>query len=41
MEAYWKSGGIDPRILDLGTKWMRVVVSADLPPGKEPLLPIG
>jgi hypothetical protein len=21
MEAYWESGGIAPRILDLGTRW--------------------
>jgi hypothetical protein len=22
MKTYWRSGGIVPRILDLGTKWM-------------------
>jgi hypothetical protein len=25
MKAYWKSGGIAPRILDLGTRWRWVV----------------
>jgi hypothetical protein len=37
MKAYWRSGGIAPHILDLGTRW-RWVVSftppATLPPGK-------
>jgi hypothetical protein len=25
MKAYWESGGIAPRIVDLGTRWRRVV----------------
>jgi hypothetical protein len=25
MEAYWGRGGIDPRILDFGTRWRYVV----------------
>jgi hypothetical protein len=25
MKAYWGSGGIAPRILDSGTRWLRVV----------------
>jgi hypothetical protein len=25
MKAYWVSGGIDPHILDLGTRWKQVV----------------
>jgi hypothetical protein len=35
MKTYW-DGGIAPRILDFGTRW-----PAALPPGKEPLVPIG
>jgi hypothetical protein len=31
MKAYWRSGGIDPHILDLGTRW-RLVVSFMPPP---------
>jgi hypothetical protein len=39
MEAYWGSGGIDPPILYLGTRWMWVVSFTPLPPnsqGKSP-----
>jgi hypothetical protein len=39
MEAYWGSGGTDPRILDLGSRW-RWMVSFTLPPGKEPWYPL-
>jgi hypothetical protein len=31
MKAYWGSGGIAPRILDLGTRWRRVVRFTPLP----------
>jgi hypothetical protein len=43
MKAYWGSGGIVPRILDLGTTWMsgQLHAPAALPPGKEPLVSIG
>jgi len=40
MKAYW-GGGIAPRILDLGTRWGQLHAPAALPPGKEPLVPIG
>jgi hypothetical protein len=39
MKAYWGSGGISPRILDLGTRWRWVVsfTSQPLyPQGKSP-----
>jgi hypothetical protein len=32
----WGSGGIAPRILNLGTRWRWVVSSGHLPPKKEP-----
>jgi hypothetical protein len=44
MKTYCGSGGIAPRILDLGTRWRLVVSFTPLPlfaPGKEPLVPIG
>jgi hypothetical protein len=42
MKAYWGSGGIAPRILDLGTRWKwSVSLPAALQPRKEPLVPIG
>jgi hypothetical protein len=44
MKPYWGSGGIAPRILDLGTRWRRVVSFTPLPPylqGKSPLVSIG
>jgi hypothetical protein len=31
MKVYWRSGGIIPRILDLGTRWMWVVRFTPLP----------
>jgi hypothetical protein len=43
MKAYWRSGGIAPRILDLGTRW-RCVISFTLRPlytrGKSPCYPL-
>jgi hypothetical protein len=38
MKAYWGSRGIAPRILDLGTRWKRVVGTPRLlyPQGKSP-----
>jgi hypothetical protein len=43
MKAYWRSGGIAPCILDLGTRW-RWVVSFTArplyPPEKETLVPM-
>jgi hypothetical protein len=44
MKGYWVSGGIAPCILDLGTKMEvsgQLHAPAALPPGKEPLVPIG
>jgi hypothetical protein len=43
MKAYWGSGGIAPRILDLGEMEVssQLHAPATLPPGKEPLIPIG
>jgi hypothetical protein len=43
MKAYCGNGGIAPRILDLGTRWRRVVsfTSRALYPREEPLVPIG
>jgi hypothetical protein len=44
IKAYWGSGGIDLRILDLGTRWRRVVSFTPrplYPQRKEPLVPIG
>jgi hypothetical protein len=38
MDAYWGNGGITPRILELGTQ---LLAQAALPPGKEPLVPLG
>jgi hypothetical protein len=44
MEAYWGSGGIAPRILS-PLHYMEVsgqlYAPADLPPGKDPLVPLG
>jgi hypothetical protein len=43
MKAYWGSGGITPRILDLGTRWRRVVSFMPLPlylQGKSPWYPL-
>jgi hypothetical protein len=31
MKVYWRSGGIDPRTLDLGTRWRLVVSFMPLP----------
>jgi len=31
MKAYWESGGIAPRILELGTRWRWVVSFAPRP----------
>jgi hypothetical protein len=42
MKTYWRSGGIVPRILDLGTKWMWVVSFTPrplYPQGKSPWHP--
>jgi hypothetical protein len=43
MEEYWGSGGIAPRILDLGTRWRWVVSFTPRPlyPQEEPLILIG
>jgi len=43
MKAYWGSGGIIPRIPDLGINGVsgQLHDPADLPPGKEPLLHFG
>jgi hypothetical protein len=42
MKAYWGSGCIVSRILDLGTRWGgQLHDPAALPRGKEPLVPIG
>jgi hypothetical protein len=43
MKAYWRSGGIAPRILDLGTRWRRVVSFTPrplYPQGKSPWYPL-
>jgi hypothetical protein len=41
MKTYWGNGGIDPRILDLGTSGSgQLHTPAALPAGKEPLVPI-
>jgi hypothetical protein len=43
MKAYWGSGGMAPRILDIGTRWRWVVSFTHrplFPPGKEPLVPL-
>jgi len=42
--VYWRSGGIAPYILDLGTRWKRVVSFTPHllhPQGKKSLVPIG
>jgi hypothetical protein len=44
MRAYWGSGGITPRILDLGTNMEmsgQLHAPAALSPRKDPLVPIG
>jgi hypothetical protein len=43
MKAYWGSGCIVPRILDLGTRWMSVVSRTPRPlyPQKSPWYPLG
>jgi hypothetical protein len=44
MKTYLGSGGIAPRIRDLGTGWGvsgQLDAPAALPPEKEPLVPIG
>jgi hypothetical protein len=44
MKAYWGSGGIAPRILDLGTRWSWVVSFTPrslYPQGKRPWYPLG
>jgi hypothetical protein len=38
MKAYWGSGGIAPRILEVNSQ---LHAPAALTPGKEPLVPIG
>jgi len=43
MKAYRGSGGTDPRILNVGTRWRWVVsftLPSSLPSGKEPPVPI-
>jgi hypothetical protein len=43
MKAYWGSGSIAPRILDLGTRWRGVVSFAPrplYPQGKNPWYPL-
>jgi len=42
MKAYWRSGGIVARILDLGTKWTRMVSLPQPlnPQGKSPWYPL-
>jgi hypothetical protein len=43
MKAYWGSRSIAPRILDLGTRWRRVVTFTPLPlypQGKNPWYPL-
>jgi hypothetical protein len=42
-KAYWESGGIDPRILDLGTRWRWVASFTPrslYPQGKSPWYPL-
>jgi len=43
IKTYWVSGGIAPRILNLGTRWSWVVSFMPRPlyPGEEPSVPIG
>jgi hypothetical protein len=44
MKAYWEIGGIAPRLLDLSTRWRRVVSSTPrplYPQGKSPWNPLG
>jgi len=42
MKAYWGSEDTDPHIPDLGTGLSgQFHAAAALPPGKEPLVPIG
>jgi hypothetical protein len=42
MQAYWGTGGITPRSLDLGTRYSgKLHALAALFPGKKPLVPIG
>jgi hypothetical protein len=44
VKTYWGSGDISPHILNLGTRWRRLVIFAPMPlspPGKEPPVPIG
>jgi hypothetical protein len=42
MKTYWGDGSIAPGILDLGTRWSgQFHAPTALPPGKEPLVPIG
>jgi hypothetical protein len=43
MRMYWGSGGIAPRILDIGTRWMTVVSFTPrslYPQGKSPWYPL-
>jgi hypothetical protein len=43
IKAYWESGGIAPRIIDLGTRWRRVVSFTPrplYPQGKSPWYPL-
>jgi hypothetical protein len=43
MKTYWGSGGLAPRILDLGTRWRRDVSFSHrplYPQGKNPLYPL-
>jgi hypothetical protein len=43
MKEYWGSGGTDPRILDLGTKWRWMVSFTTRPlyaQGKSPCYPL-
>jgi hypothetical protein len=43
MKTYWESGSIVPCVLNLGTKWRRVVslTLRQLSPGEEAPIPIG
>jgi len=38
MKAYWGNGAISPHILDIGTRWRRVV--SFTPQGKGPCYPL-
>jgi len=43
MKAYWGSGGITPRILELGTRWkwvVRFTLRPLYPQGKSPWFPL-